>query len=207
MLLGSMRPVLSFGLECASAEVGVLTFMQSYPDNDEIPLPLVRRLDPPLRITHVIADAEDDGGRYDSAIPSDRVAPSTAGGIAGLFAGVAALGVVHAAVPTELYRPIAAVAIARGVDVSLSFGMAYLTAASIGALVGATFAVVTRYLRKWGPLAFWAFVFFVSLTMLLLAVSSAYGRGVGPALNLPILAAGAIYGLVVAFSLPIRRRR
>ena len=121
--------------------------------------------------------------------------------------GLAALGAVHALAPAALTRPVLAVAEARGVDLAVSFGVAYATAAAIGALVGGTFAVVTRYLRKWGPLLLWAVVFFVSLAMLLLALSSSYGRGAGPALSGPILAASAVFAVVVSFSLPIRRRR
>ena len=121
--------------------------------------------------------------------------------------GLAALGVVHGLEPEALARPMIAVAHARNVELVVAFGVAYVTAAAIGSLVGATFAVVTRYLRKWGPLLLWATVFFVSLAMLLLAASSAYGRGAGAALSAPILAASAAYAFVVSFSLPIRRRR
>lgn len=180
--------------------------MPSYSENDEIPLPLVRRHVPTVHF----GTAEDDDSSHPArgfATLEDRLTPSTAGGIVGLFAGAAMLGVVHAMEPAALYRPIAAVATARGVDIAVSFGAAYATAAAIGALVGATFAVVTRYLRKWGPLLLWALVFFVSLAMLLLAASSTYGRGIGTALAGPILAASAVFGLIVSFSLPIRRRR
>ena len=134
------------------------------------------------------------------------MSPSVAGGITGLLGGLAAFGVVHGLAPGALARPIVAVADARNVELVVSFAIAYATAAAIGSLVGATFSVVTRYLRKWGALMVWALVFFVSLAMLLLAASSAYGRGVSPALSAPILAASAAYALVVALSLPLRRR-
>ncbi|MBX3260137.1 MAG: hypothetical protein KF782_10645 [Labilithrix sp.] len=140
-------------------------------------------------------------------IPDDRMSPAVSGGIAGFAGGLAALGSVHALAPAALARPVLAVAEARGVDLAVSFGVAYVTAAAVGALVGGTFAVVTRYLRRWGPLLLWALVFFVSLATLLLALSSAYGRGAGPALSGPILAASAAFAVVVSFSLPIRRRR
>jgi hypothetical protein len=139
------------------------------------------------------------------AIPSDRMSPAVAGGIAGFFAGIGALASVHALATARFVAPIFVVADARGVDFNVALAIAYMTAASLGALVGAGFAVVTRYLRKWGPLALWALVFFVSLGTLLLAGASVYGRPAG-SLAGPILAASAAYGLIVSFSLPIRRR-
>jgi len=183
--------------------------MATYSDNDEIPLPLVRRSPPATSPAELDREAEEDGGSQPldlSAIP-DRMTPAVSGGIAGFAGGLAALGVVHGLEPQALTRPILAVADARGVDLAVSFGIAYLTCAALGSLVGAGFSVVTRYLRKWGPLALWGLVFFVSLAMLLLAASSVYGRAAGAALSGPILAASAAFGLVVSFSLPIRRRR
>jgi hypothetical protein len=183
--------------------------MATYSDNEEIPIPLVRR-HAPFAGTPVEIEAEEDERSQQeslSAIPADRMTPAVAGGLAGLLGGLAALGVVHGLEPEALGRPIAAAAAARGVDLAATLGIAYVTAAAIGSLVGATFAVVTRYLRKWGPLLLWAVVFFVSLAMLLLAASSAYGRGAGVALSGPILAASAAFAFVVSFSLPIRRRR
>jgi hypothetical protein len=52
----------------------------------------------------------------------------------------------------------------------------------------------------------WALVFFVSLTMLLLAASSAYGHGAGVTMAPAILLASAAYAIVVSFQLPLRRR-
>ncbi len=184
--------------------------MPSPSDNEEIPLPLVRRIVRPSvrRAAEVEADVDERSRPLDlSAIPDDRMSPSVAGGIMGLLGGLAAFGVVHALRPEVLTGPMIDVADARRVELVVAFAIAYATAAAIGALVGATFAVVTRYLRKWGPLLVWALVFFVSLAMLLLAVSSAYGRGVSPVLSGPILAASAAYAVVVSFSWPLRRRR
>lgn len=142
-----------------------------------------------------------------SIVGGDRTTPEVAGAIAGLLAGAAALGVVHASVPEELSRYVVAVAEERSVDLSMTFGIAYATAAASGALVGALFSIVTRYLRKWWPLLLWSLVFFVSLAVLVVAASSAYGRGVGPLFAEPILKASAVFGFLVSFSLPIRRRR
>jgi hypothetical protein len=49
-------------------------------------------------------------------------------------------------------------------------------------------------------------VFFVSLTMLLLAASSAYGHGFGVSLAPAILLASVAYAFLVSFQLPLRRR-
>lgn len=184
--------------------------MPSWPDEDEAPIPLVRR---PVRKR---ADDAADHHRADtdaSALPDardardDRMSPAVAGGLAGFAGGLAALGVVHGLEPHDLARPIVEVAAVRGVAVAVAFGIAYATSASIGSLVGGTFAVVTRYLERWGPLLVWALVFFVSLALLLLAATSANGRGLGPAFSGPVLAASAAYAVVVSFSLPIRLRR
>jgi hypothetical protein len=72
--------------------------------------------------------------------------------------------------------------------------------------VGGCFASVTRYLRRWFPLVVWALVFFVSLTMLVLAVSAAYGHGLGVSMAPAILLASAAYAVIVSFQLPLRRR-
>ncbi len=184
--------------------------MPSYYDNEEIPLPLVRRIDGRRVERTVEVEADDDAGSQPLgrfALHDDRMSPGVSGGLAGFFGGLGALGVVHGLEPEALARPMIAIAQARSVELTVAFGVAYATTAALGALVGATFAVVTRYLRKWGPLLLWAVVFFVSLALLLLAASSVYGRGAGAALSGPILAASAAYAVIVSFSLPIRRRR
>jgi hypothetical protein len=163
-------------------------------EDEEIPLALVRRhgrREEP--VTHDEADAQPFA-------PSDRMGAGTSGGIAGLFAGAAALGVVHWLSPIMLNTSIVRAAGLWGVEPMVSLGVAYATAAAIGALVGACFARVTRYLRRWLPLAIWALVFFLSLTLLVLALAKK------PALAPAILAASAAYAFIVSFSLPIRKR-
>ena len=139
------------------------------------------------------------------AIQEDRLSPSVAGGLAGFVAGVGALATVHGLAAPRFVGSILAAATARGVDFNVSLAVAYVTAAAVGALVGAGFAVVTRYLRKLLPLIVWALVFFGSLSLLLLAGASVYGRSAGMLAG-PIVVASAVYGLIVSFSLPIRRR-
>lgn len=139
------------------------------------------------------------------AIPGDRMSPAVAGAIAGALGGAAALGMVHGLATERFLAGVLAAATARGVDAQLSLGIAYATAAALGAIVGAGFAAVTRYLRKWVPLLVWAVVFFASLTLLIMAGATL--RGIQPGvLTVPILAASLAYALIVSFSLPIRRR-
>ena len=182
--------------------------MATYSDSEEIPIPLVRRHVRSPSAAEEVTPQSDEGSQVErlSAIRGDRMTPAVAGGIVGALAGMAALGVVHGLEPAALGRPIAAVAAARGVDVLVTFAVAYVTAGALGSLVGVTVAVVTRYLRKWGPLLLWAVVFFVSLAMLLLAGASAYGHAAGARLSGPILAASAAFAIVASFSLPLRRR-
>lgn len=170
-------------------------------EHEEIPLPLVRRIEPGDARSH-----EADLSATEPADVQDRLRPAPAGGVMGLFGGAVALGVVHAMTPAALLGPVHAAATQWGVSPEVSFAVAYTTSAAIGALVGACFASVTRYLRRWIPLVIWALVFFVSLTLLLLALSRTYGAGLGVAHAPAILASSAAYAFVVSFALPIRKR-
>lgn len=168
-------------------------------EDEEIPLALVRR-------SERTADIGSQPEEAPETRSSDRMRPGPAGGLAGLAAGAAAFGVIHGIAPAAIAGPIHAAAAEWGVAPEVSFAVAYVTASALGALVGACFASVTRYLRRWVPLVVWALVFFVSLALLLLALSQAYGRGIGVAFAPAILVASATYAFVVSFSLPIRKR-
>ncbi len=134
------------------------------------------------------------------------MSPSAAGGAMGLLAGAAAFGVVHLMEPIAVAATVTEAARTRGVEPMIALAIAYATAAAFGAFTGAAFASVTKYLRRWVPLLIWSVVFFVSLTLLLLATSRTYGSGLGVALAPAILAASAVYALVVSFALPLRIR-
>lgn len=136
----------------------------------------------------------------------DRLRPGTAGALAGLLAGAAGLGVVHAMHLPRISQGISRLALAWELPVDAAVPVAYLAAALAGAVVGAGFASVTRHLRRFVPLVVWALVFFVSLTMLVLAISSTYGRGLGVSMAPAILLASAAYAFVVSFQLPLRKR-
>lgn len=163
-------------------------------EDEEIPLALVRRS--PRREAPVTHDEADEP----PLAPSDRMGVGTSGGIAGLFAGAAALGVVHAMMPITIGAPIVRASALWGVEPIVGLVIAYVTASAIGALVGACFAAVTRYLRRWFPLLIWSLVFFLSLTLLVLALAKK------PTLAPAVLAASAAYAFVVTFSLPLRKR-
>ena len=125
----------------------------------------------------------------------------------GVLAGAAGLGVVHAMHPDRIGGGMLAVASQLGIPADAALPLGYLAAGVGGAIIGAGFASVTRHLRRYVPLLVWAVVFFVSLTMLALALSSAYGHGLGVALAPAILLASAVFALVASFELPLRLRR
>jgi hypothetical protein len=149
----------------------------------------------------------------DFAIPHIRVpedtdvearSPGATASLVGVPAGALALALVHGLDPTALEAVFDRAASARGVPFAASCAFAYVTAGAIGGLVGTAFGHVTRFLTKWPALAVWGVIFFTSLTMVLLAAYTAYRGPV--ALAGPIIAAGALYGGLLSFSLPFRRR-
>jgi hypothetical protein len=179
--------------------------MPSTYDDEEMPLPLVRRSTRPVAI-----EAEEDISLrrdYRHGVSNDRMSPKAAGALMGFLAGAAGLAVVHALHLPAISAGIARVSSSWGVPPDASTPLAYLAAGASGAVVGAMFASVTKNLRRrYLALLVWALVFFVSLTMLVLAISSAYGRGTGVAMAPAILLASAAYALVWSFQLPLRRR-
>lgn len=124
----------------------------------------------------------------------------------GLLAGAAGLGVVHAIHLPRIGDGMVRLATAWGIPQDAAVPLAYLAAAMGGAVIGAGFAAATQHLRRFFPLLVWAVIFFVSLTMLLLAISSTYGHGLGVSMAPAILAASAVFALVATFELPLRRR-
>ena len=173
-------------------------------DEEELPLPLLRRV-----ARDMTTEAEEDIllRRDQRRRRTDRMQPATAGALTGAAAGAAGLGVIHALQTGAISRGIVDLALAWAVPPDAASPLAYLAAATGGAMLGAVFGSVTRHLRRsFVALLVWALVFFVSLTMLLLAASSAYGHGVGVTMAPAILLASAAYAIVVSFQLPLRRR-
>jgi hypothetical protein len=181
---------------------------RAYKD-EEMPLPLLQSRALPAR-RRVRIEAEDDipvRRDYRARKPADRMRPGAAGALTGLVAGAAGLGVVHAMHLPRISAGIARLGDRLALPADAAVPLAYLAAALGGALVGAAFASVTRHLRRsFTALVVWALVFFVSLTMLVLAISSAYGHGLGVSMAPAILLASAAYGFIVSFQLPLRRR-
>lgn len=176
---------------------------RAYEDED-LPLPLLRRSSAKRTV-----EAEDDmplRRDYRERRVADRLRPGTAGALVGVLAGAAGLGVVHALHLTPIARGIARLASGLGLPPDAAIPIAYVAAGLGGAILGAGFASVTRHLRRFVPLVVWAVVFFVSLTMLVLAISAAYGRGFGVSMAPAILLASAAYAIVVSFQLPLRKR-
>lgn len=171
-------------------------------DNDDLPLLLVRRV-----AQRLPGEAEDDRPvRAFRPSRGDRLRPGTAGALIGVVAGAAGLAVIHAMHSGRFLLGAARTGTALGIPTDASVPLAYLAAAASGAVLAAGFAIVTQHLRRFVPLVVWAVVFFASLTMLLLATSSTYGRGFGVSMAPAILAASAVFGFVASFQLPLRRR-
>jgi hypothetical protein len=184
-------------------------------DDDEIPLALVarrsgraraavRRLDwrdaldeEPLRPTRT--------AEVRALEVRDRLRPSTAGALAGLFAGAGAVYAVHALEPAATTRAAAAVMARVELEPLVALVVVHALGAVMGAAAGASFAVVTRHLRRFVPLLFWALVFFPSLTLLAQVAATLYA----PSLTLRLetwLGASAVFAFLCAFELPLRRR-
>jgi hypothetical protein len=166
-------------------------------EDDDVVLPLLRRAAP----SEAIEEEQDPPRR------PDRLEPATAGALIGAFAGTAGLGVVHAMHASRIEGGMLQLAATFDVPADAAMPLAYLAAGIVGVFVCAGFASLTRHLRRFVPLLLWAVVFFVSLTMLALAISSAYGRGLGVPLAPAILAASGVFAFVASFQLPLRVRR
>lgn len=174
-------------------------------EDDDLALPLLRRSAP-----KAVSEAEEDTGvRLRAHAPrlADRLRPGTAGAVMGALAGAAGLGVVHAMHADRIGGGMLRIAAQLGIPADAALPLSYVAAGVGGAIIGAGFASVTKHLRRYVPLLIWAVVFFVSLTMLALALSSAYGRGLGVALAPAILLASAAFAVVASFQLPLRLRR
>lgn len=164
--------------------------MANLPTSDDFAIPLVRRSSAPPA---------------SGATRPDRMSAAGSGALMGALGGVLALGTVHAVAMSGLALAVNRVAGDRHVPFTAAFLFAYLTAGAVGAVVGALFGNVTRYLRKWPALALWSVVFFISVAMLFVTAMAAFNGGIRADLAGPVIAAAALYGLVVSASLPVRR--
>ena len=179
-------------------------------EEEELPLALVTRSTRPRPVSVELGEPEEIGSLrrdYRDGISRDRMSPKAAGALTGLLAGAAGLGVVHGLHAAAIGLRIARLATSWAIPPDASTPLAYLAVAVAGSAIGAVFASITKNLRRrWLALLVWALVFFVSLTMLVLAISSGYGRGMGVAMAPAILLASTAFALVWSFQLPLRRR-
>ena len=173
--------------------------------DDELPLPLLRR-SAPRRASEAEDDAPPPRRGYRESDAGDRFRPASAGALMGTLAGMAGLGAVHALHAARIGSGIEHLAAASDIPQDAALPLAYLAAAAMGAVVGALFASLTRHLRRYIPLLLWAEVFFVSLSMLALAISTTYGRGLGVSMAPAILGATAVFAVLASLQLPLRRR-
>ncbi len=184
---------------------------RAYTD-EELPLPLLHRtsarpnaktvVGAPLRVPTEAPLRRD----YRESRIRDRLSPASAGALMGLLAGAAGLGVVHAMHVVLVSQGAERLTASIGLPSDVALPAAYLVAAVAGAAVGSAFAGLTKHLRRFLPLMFWAIVFFASLTMLLLAGSAVYGHGFGVSVTPAILVASVVYAVVVSLELPLRKR-
>ena len=164
------------------------------------------------------AEEEDDDAPLSPAAAvriaerSDRLGPATAGLLAGMLAGPAALFTLDTTVLEWTRREppsLAAHALLAGqVDAALVQPLTYGAAAVAGALVGLAFALLTRHLRKFGALLVWSLVVSPAVLTCLYAFVA---RPYAPALlerapYVPALVASCAFGAVLSLQLPVRRR-
>jgi hypothetical protein len=140
----------------------------------------------------------------------DFFRPSVAGLLSGGAAGVFGLFLAElsAVVTGAAATPIDHVArVIPGALVSAATLVSMAAAVAIGGLVGAAFARVTRYLRRYVPLLVWSVFFFGSVTVVLLALIAMRRPGgvVETVGVLPIVVASIGYAIVASFALPLRR--
>lgn len=180
--------------------------MNSFPDEEELPLLLVARATERHEVSARPARAARAASPADALERHDRVRPATAGVLAGALAGAAVALVVRALEPHVLARLIATVQARAELGSSFAQAVAYALVALVGAILGACFAVVTRHLRRFFPLLFWALVFFPSLALLAQAAARAYLPAAGEPAIRTLLAASVAFACVVSLQLPVRRR-
>lgn len=160
--------------------------MSTFTDTEELAIPLVR----------VVSHHHDIEAR----------SPVKVAALVGAGAGALALALVHGLDPDGLTAIFQRGSVARAVPFAAVVGLAYASAMVAGAAGGAAFGYVTRFLRKWPALAVWGTVFFAALMLVIVSASASYHGGVRHDLAGPMVAAGALYGLLLSFSLPFRRR-
>ncbi len=174
-------------------------------DSEEIPLELARRARKRRGLDEDTDAAEQR--RMDELPPvRDRFRAGTSGAIMGFFAGAAALGIFHLMVRATFIALIAKTATHRAVPFEAALAIAYVSFASAGALIGACFASVTKYLRRWLPLTIWSLVFFGSVAMMAIAASRTWAHGPPDPMMRAIFAATGIFAFLIPFSLTIRKK-
>jgi hypothetical protein len=158
----------------------------------------------------VRADAGDDDTVQRSMV-SDRIRPSTAAALTGTLGAFAAVSTLNFLVPAGSAGSVGWLGHSLLLGPVTSYGVAYVGAGALGAIVGPSFATLTRRLNSWLPLALWAFVVFASVITVALALVQVYGSSVGlghvsGALFGAVMASVAAYAFVATLKLPLRRR-
>jgi hypothetical protein len=159
----------------------------------------------------VRADADDEATVRRSTVPGDRMRPSTAAALTGALGAFAAVSTLNFLVPAGSAGSVGWLGRSLLLGPVMAYGVAYVGAGALGAVVGPSFATLTRRLNSWLPLAVWAFVVFASVITVALALVQVYGSSVGlghvsGALFGAVMASVAAYAFVATLKLPLRRR-
>lgn len=156
-----------------------------------------------------------------SFLPSERIvvrgagelAPSVAGAVAGAVAGPAMLAVSIVLAMRER-RPVALASqlgalvsrglAAGGIRAALGWGVASIA----GALIGVAFGTLTRRLRRFGPMVFFAATLSSAIwTVVHLVLMRRFAPGLADALPFEPMVLGAMtFGAVLALEVPLRTR-
>ncbi len=142
----------------------------------------------------------------------DRLGPASAGLIAGALGGVAALMATEQLIRIRggaSLMPVLGRAVSRGQLSGTNATLAaFLTMILAGALFGACFATLTRHLRRFFPVFFFATVFLLSAWTGVYALALRFGMPWLASLLpfVPSLAGAAVLAFIVSMQVPLRVR-
>ena len=142
----------------------------------------------------------------------DRIRPGIAGSIGGALGGVAMAFATDALMARSGMgrHPFLDLIAApfRGIDPMVAIGLGVAVLALAGAIIGGTFANVTRRLKKLVPLVIWTALISAALWILLDAFFVAKMPWLAARLPfLPVFAGVEAFALVLSLHLPFRLRR
>ena len=137
----------------------------------------------------------------------DRMRPATGGALAGIIGGAMMLATADALIAGDVTLSLGRAITGAAAEREVSLGAAFLFAAVLGAVIGALFAIVTRYLRRFTPVLVWALVFFPAAWTFVHAFVLSRFPNVAHALPYAPMALGALaFAFGVSLQVPFRVR-